>query len=243
MATELTALIADDEVLARQLLREFLLPHQDIAVIAECADGQQAAQDIARLAPDLVLLDIAMPQLNGLEVLQMTGRRHGVIFTTAYDEHALQAFDLHAVDYLLKPYSQARFDQALGRARALAGQNAPALEALLDARPGWLERVLIRDREQTHVVDVAAIEYIEAQDDYIAIYAAGRCYLKTQRLRDIEARLDPKVFIRVHRSYLINLQHLRALERQGRDGHAVRLASGVRLPVSRAGHERLTGVL
>lgn len=243
MTGDLTVLIADDEPLARQLLREYLQSHPDTAVIAECEDGKTAVRDITRLAPDLVLLDIDMPGLTGLEVLELTGRRHGVIFTTAFDEHALRAFDLHAVDYLLKPFSQARFDQALTRARALAGHGEPGLDALVAAGDRPLERVLIRDREQTHVVDVAAIDYIEAQDDYIAIYAGGHCYLKNQRLSDIEARLDPQDFVRVHRSYLINLHRLRALEKHGRDGHAARLASGARVPVSRAGYERIAGVL
>lgn len=243
MANDLTVLIADDEPLARQLLREYLRTHRDIRVIAECEDGKTAARDMIRLEPDLVLLDIDMPGLTGLEVLEMTGRRHGVIFTTAFDEHALRAFDLHAVDYLLKPFSQARFDQALARARALAGRSEPGLEALLATGDRPLERVLIRDRDQTHVIEVASIDYIEAQDDYIAVYADGHCYLKNQRLSDIENRLDPQDFVRVHRSYLINLHRLRALEKQGRDGHAARLACGARVPVSRAGYERIAGLL
>jgi two-component system LytT family response regulator len=243
MTTELSVLLADDEPLARHLLREFLRAHTDLTLLGECEDGLQAAREIVRLAPDLILLDINMPQLSGLEVLELTGRRHGVIFTTAYDEHALRAFDLHAVDYLLKPFSQQRFDLAIHRARALANKPEPALNALLQAHATPLERVLIRDREQVIVVEVATIEFIEAQDDYIALHTGSRCHLKSERLRDIETRLNPRDFVRVHRSYLINLHHLRALEKHGRDGHVALLTSGTRVPVSRSGYERLTQVV
>ncbi|MBV8047323.1 MAG: response regulator transcription factor [Paludibacterium sp.] len=243
MTQALRALIADDEALARQLIHEYLRPHPDVEVVGECENGMQTVRDIGALAPDLVFLDIRMPRLSGLEVLELTGRRSGVIFTTAYDEHALQAFDLHAVDYLLKPFSQARFDEALAKARRLLGQPSAALESLVSAPGAWLERVLIRDRDQVHVVAVAEIAYVEAQDDYIAIHAQGKTYLKTQRLADIETRLDPSCFVRVHRSYLINLAFLRALERQGKDGHAAVLADGSRVPVSRAGYERVRAAI
>jgi two-component system LytT family response regulator len=243
MTTKLRALLADDEELARQLLREYLRPHADIEIVGECDNGLDAARDIAALAPDLLFLDINMPRLSGLEVLELSGRRHGVIFTTAYDEYALKAFDLHAVDYLLKPFSRARFDQALSKARTLLGRADAALDALVADQAGWLERVLIRDRENIHVVAAAQIDYIEAQDDYIAIHAAGRTYLKTQRLAEIETRLDPGRFVRVHRSYLINLERLQSIERHGKDGHVARLADGARVPISRAGYERIRAVM
>lgn len=142
----LTALIADDELLARRLLGEYLKRHADIEIVAECENGLDAAKQISNLTPDLVFLDIQMPKLTGLEVLEATGRRHGVIFTTAYDQHALQAFDLNAVDYLLKPFSQQRFDEALARARKLLPQPQPALDAVLEQAVERLERIVIRDR-------------------------------------------------------------------------------------------------
>jgi two-component system LytT family response regulator len=234
----LRALIVDDEELARHLIREYLQGHADIEIAGECENGLDAVRQIGALAPDLVFLDIQMPRLTGLEVLELTGRRAGVIFTTAYDEHAIKAFELHAVDYLLKPFSKARFDDALARARALHAP-APALDALVARKTAPLERILIRDREQVHVIAIDQVECIEAQGDYLAIHAAGKCHLKPQRISEIEEQLDATRFLRVHRSFIISLAHLQAIERPGPDRHAARLRSGKRVPISRSGYERL----
>jgi two-component system LytT family response regulator len=241
--TRLRALIVDDEDLARHLIREYLQGHADIEIVGECDNGLDAVRQIGALAPDLVFLDIQMPRLTGLEVLELTGRRAGVIFTTAYDEHAIKAFELHAVDYLLKPFSRARFDDALARARTLHAPTletpAPALDALVARRTAPLERILIRDREQVHVIPVDQVECIEAQGDYLAIHAAGKCHLKPQRISEIEEQLDATCFLRVHRSFIISLAHLQAIERPGPDRHAARLRSGKRVPISRSGYEKL----
>ena len=166
-----------------------------------------------------------------------------MIFTTAYDEHAIKAFELHAVDYLLKPFSKARFDDALARARTLHApgtpEQAPALDALVARRTAPLERILIRDREQVHVIAVEQVECIEAQGDYLAIHVDGKCHLKAQRISEIEEQLDPARFLRVHRSFIISLAHLQAIERPGPDRHAARLRSGKRVPISRSGYEKL----
>ena len=237
--TALRALIADDEDLARRLVREFLAPHRDVEIVGECDNGLDAVKQIGALAPDLVFLDIQMPRLTGLEVLELTGRRAGVIFTTAYDEHAIKAFELHAVDYLLKPFSQARFDDALARARTLHAPAAAGLDALVARRTEPIGRILIRDRDQVHVVAVETVECIEAQGDYLAVLAEGRTLLKTQKISEIEEQLDPKNFVRVHRSFIINLAHLQGIERQGADRHLARLRSGKRVPISRSGYEKL----
>lgn len=237
MNSPLSALIVDDETLARRLLRSHLRKHPDIAIVGESDNGEQALADIARLNPDLIFLDIQMPKLTGLEVLELSGRRSGVIFTTAYDEYALQAFERHAVDYLLKPYTGERLAEALSHARHLLGRSLP--DALLNEAAAQAQRVLIRDRGQLIVVPVADIDCIEAQDDYIAIHAAGRTHLKTQSLNEIEAWLAGKGFVRVHRSWLINLARLKAIERQGKDGHQARLGGDLCVPVSRSGHARL----
>ncbi len=168
----LTALIADDEPLARSLVREYLLPHREIDVIAEADNGLEAVRQILDRAPDLIFLDIQMPKLSGLEVLQITGVRRGVVFTTAYDQHALAAFDLHAVDYLLKPFSQDRFDAAIRRAAQLLRDDAPAVGRLLAAQP--LRRVLIREGAELHILPLDEVDYIEAQGDYVAFHHAGR---------------------------------------------------------------------
>ena len=237
----LRALIVDDEELARHLICEYLQGHADIEIVGECENGLDAVKQIGALAPDLVFLDIQMPRLTGLEVLELTGRRSGVIFTTAYDEHAIKAFELHAVDYLLKPFSKARFDDALARARTLhaPASLAPALDALVARKTAPLERILIRDREQVHVIAVDQVECIEAQGDYLAVHVDGKCHLKPQRISEIEEQLDPARFLRVHRSFIISLAHLQAIERPGPDRHAARLRSGKRVPISRSGYEKL----
>lgn len=242
MNPPLRALIADDEPLARLLIRDYLGSHGDIEIIAECENGLQAEQQIRICNPDLVFLDIQMPKLTGLEVLQLTGRRNGIIFTTAYDRYALKAFDLHAVDYLLKPFSQSRFDEALHKARTQLGKAQPALDRLMQADP-ILQRILIRDREQVHVLPVETIDYIEAQDDYIAISTKGKTYLKAQSMAETETQLNPQMFVRVHRSYIINLKGLQAIERQGRDGYAARMQSGKLIPISRGGYTRIRQVI
>ncbi len=237
----LRALIADDEPLARALLREYLLAHPHVEVIAEAANGLEAVQGIQEQAPDLVFLDIQMPRLDGLEVLQLTRLRSGVVFTTAYDQHALAAFDLHAVDYLLKPFSQERFDAAMQRAEKLLRGQMPGVERLLASRP--LHRVLIRDGAELRILPLAEVDYIEAQGDYVAFHHAGREHLKAQSMSELQAQVDPKQFVRVHRSFLLNLGALLAVERTEGGGHAARLRSGKRIPVSRGGYERLRDAL
>lgn len=239
--TLLRALIADDEPLARALLREYLRAHADVDVVAEADNGLAAARCIQDQAPDLVFLDIQMPKLTGLEVLQATGLRRGVIFTTAYDQHALAAFDLAAVDYLLKPFSQERFDAALDRARRLVREDAPAVEQLVQAQP--LRRVLVRDGADLQVLPLDEVDCIEAQSDYVAFHHKGRVHLNRQRISELEAQLDARQFLRVHRSFIVNLAQVQTVERTESEAHAVRLRSGKRIPVSRGGYERLKGVL
>ncbi|WP_331350848.1 LytR/AlgR family response regulator transcription factor [Cellvibrio sp. UBA7671] len=237
MIKTLQLLIVDDEPLARALTREYLAKHKDINIIGEATNGLEAVDAINRLAPDLVLLDIFMPKLNGLEVLELTGRTSGVIFTTAYDQYALKAFDLHAVDYLLKPFSQARFDEAIVRARKLLDATpANISELIADAK---LERIVVRDRGQVHIIPLAEVEYIEAQDDYISIYWNGKSIMKTQSLSALEAQLDSQEFVRIHRSVIAKLSAVKSLERISKDAQVAVLHSGVKLPVSRAGYERL----
>ncbi len=234
-------LIVDDEDLARRLVREYLTKHLDIEIVGESEHGLQALEDINRLDPDLILLDIQMPKLSGLEVLAETGRRSGVIFTTAYDEYALKAFDLHAVDYLLKPFSQQRFDEALAQARQRLGQPAQGVAQLV--AHAKVNRLVIRDRGQTHLVPVDLIDYVEAQDDYIVVHAEGKTWMKTQSLTDLEAQLDGARFVRVHRSYLVNVESVQSMGRISKDVQSVVLKDGTALPVSRAGLERLKAAM
>jgi two-component system LytT family response regulator len=241
--------IVDDEAPARALLREYLDQEPDVEIVAECANGFEAVRTVAEIKPQLLLLDVQMPKLDGFEVLELVGGDTAVVFTTAYDEYALRAFDVHAVDYLLKPFSRERLREALARARRRLAQPraaAPAANQLsTDARPAgtWLTRIAVRDGARVTVVPVDRIDYIEAQDDYIAIYVGEGMHLKQQTLAALEAQLDSRRFIRIHRSYLLNLDRLAQLERPGKDRRDVVLRDGRRLPVSDSGYARLQQLL
>ncbi|MGZ8288815.1 MAG: LytR/AlgR family response regulator transcription factor, partial [Telluria sp.] len=201
-------IIVDDEELARGVVREYLAAHDGIDIVAECVNGFDAVKAITELEPDLVFLDIQMPRLDGFEVVELAGRKPRYIFVTAFDKYALKAFDIHAVDYLLKPFSQQRFSEALEHARARIG-SGDALGALVSGaaqRTRPLERVLIRDGSRVHVVAADGIDFIEAQDDYVRISAGGKSWLKGQRLAELESQLDPQAFLRIHRSYIVNIE-------------------------------------
>jgi two-component system LytT family response regulator len=239
--------IVDDEALARRVLREYLAQHADVEIVAECPNGFEAVRAVAEHRPDLLLLDIQMPRLDGFEVLELVGRETPVIFVTAYDEYALKAFEVHAVDYLLKPFSAARLSEALARARERIGRGerlpVDALTAAARPRQGPIARVLIRDGAQVHVLPVARIDYIEAQDDYVCFRAEGRQYLKDQTLAHLETQLDPARFVRIHRSYILNVERLARVELYAKDSRVAILRDGTKLPVSRAGYGRLGELL
>jgi two-component system LytT family response regulator len=247
-ADPLRVVIVDDEPLARMVVREYLKPHGGVEIVAECGNGFDAVKAVTELSPDLMFLDVQMPKLNGFEVLELIGRQVPVIFTTAYDQYALQAFEVHAVDYLLKPFSEERFAEALTRARGrLQSQEATTdIDRLVaDARPksGPLERVLIRDGSQVHVIPVEKIDYVEAQDDYVCFKAEGRQYLKDQTMGALEGQLDPARFVRIHRSYFLNIERIARVELYAKDSRVAILRDGSRLPVSRAGYARLAKLL
>ena len=245
--TPLRVIIVDDEPLARAVVREYLKPHPGVDVVAECGNGFDAVKAITEQSPDLMFLDIQMPKLDGFEVLELIGRSVPVIFTTAYDEYALRAFEVHAVDYLLKPFNEHRFAEALGRAREriLAKETLPVDDLVAAARPrtGPLARVLIRDGAQVHVIPVERIDYIEAQDDYVCFKADGKDYLKDQTMGAVEGLLDPARFVRIHRSYLLNIERIARVELYAKDSRVAILRDGRRLPVSRAGYTRLAKLL
>jgi two-component system LytT family response regulator len=235
-------LIVDDEHLARAVLREHLAAHADIEIVGECANGFEAVKAIAELEPDLVFLDIQMPKLDGFEVAELAGDKTAYLFVTAYDQFALRAFEVHAVDYLLKPFGAERLAQALAHARKGAARPSPVTALAHDARPPGqppLERILIRDGARVHVVPTRDIDFIEAQDDYVQIAAAGRRYLKAQRLSDLEGQLDPTLFLRIHRSWIVNLGAIVRIEPAGRDSHCAVLRGDVRAPISRSGYQKV----
>jgi two-component system LytT family response regulator len=246
--------IVDDEPLARAVIREYLAKYPEIEVVAECGNGFDAVKAVSELSPDLLFLDVQMPKLDGFEVLELLGREVAVVFITAHDRYALRAFEVHAVDYLLKPFSEERFADALERTRErLRAQRTAAAEGepldverlVAEARPrqGPLERVLIRDGAQVHVIPVDRLDYVEAQDDYVCFKADGRQYLKDQTLANVEASLDPARFVRIHRSYLLNIDRIARVELYAKDSRVAILRDGTRLPVSRAGYGRLSRLL
>ena len=239
--------VIDDEELARRILRELLAAHSDVEIVAECANGFEAVKASAELTPDLLILDIQMPKLDGFDVLELVGSRIPVIFVTAYDSYAIRAFEIHAVDYLLKPLSAERLAEALDRARErIRSREGPPVRDLLstartDRKP--IQRVLIRDRADVHVIPVEKIDYVESQDDYVAVKTGGHSYLKEQTLADLEALLDPRAFVRIHRRYVLNLARLSKIELAVTDSRVAILSDGTQLPISRAGYARLRELL
>ena len=238
-------LIVDDEHLARVLLREYLAAHPDVEIVGECANGFEAVEAIAEHDPDLVFLDIQMPKLDGFEVVELAGAKPHYIFATAYDRFALRAFEVHALDYLLKPFSRERLAEALNQARLRATQPARIDAVVKDAqaRQQPLERILIRDGARVHVVAASTIDHIEAQDDYVRIAAGGKGYLKHQRLSELEAQLDGAVFVRIHRSYIVNVGAVERIEPVSKDNHCAVLKGGVKLPISRSGYQKVRELL
>ena len=243
---KIRAVIVDDEDLARQILRELLSSHPEMEIVAECANGFEAVKAVTELNPDLLFLDVQMPKLNGFEVLELIGTDRAVVFVTAYDEYALRAFDIHAVDYLLKPFGAERFATALERVKQRMGGKLPAPAELSNAaRPPaqYLDRVVVKDGTRVYIIPTVKLDYAEAQDDYVALSTEGKKHLKQQTISSLEAALDPAHFLRIHRSYIVNLEKVTKIEPYGKDNHLVVLSNGIQLPVSRSGYVRLRAVL
>ncbi len=242
-------LLVDDEPLARDKLRGFLARHARFQLVGEAGDGLSAVSAIDELRPDLVLLDIQMPELDGFEVLATLdqARPPYVIFVTAYDQYAVQAFEVGALDYLLKPVAPDRFDQALERAeRAIdhgptadfAERLARVLEQVAPSRPK-VERFLVRERDRSSFVAVAEIDWIEAAGNYLKLHAKGGTHLLRATMKEVEGRLDPARFARVHRTAIVNLDRVRYLEPWSHGDQRIVLASGERLTLSRRYRDRL----
>jgi len=236
--------IVDDEPAARAIVAELLADYPQFAIIAECANGYEAVKACNEQRPDLIFLDIQMPKLDGFEVLELLDLKPKVVFVTAYDEHAVRAFEVHAVDYLLKPFTAARFGEVVAHAEQMVrrAESQPLANALSGVRKP-LQRIAFRDGGAIDVVPVQRIDYIEAQDDYVQVAAAGRKRIKQQTLGELATLLDPMRFVRVHRSYIVNLESLARVEPYGKDSRVVVLKDGTRIPVSRAGYERLRELL
>ncbi len=243
---KIATVIVDDEELARQLLREYAATVPDLEVVAECANGFDAVKAISELKPDLVFLDVQMPKLDGFEVLELIGREVPVIFTTAYDTYAVRAFEAHAVDYILKPFSLDRFQVAVDRSRQRIGAavpNAGELAAAAREPAHYASRIVVKDGTKVRIITTERLDFAEAQDDYVALHAEGKSYLKQQTITRLESLLDPQQFVRIHRSYLVNVARVARIEPYTKGSRVAVLIDGTQLPVSRAGYDRLNALL
>ncbi len=241
------ALIIDDEPLARSLVKEYLKSFADIAVLEECNDGFEGVKAIVQHQPDLIFLDIQMPKINGFEMLELIETPPAVIFTTAFDEFAMKAFEAHAVDYLLKPFSKERFEKALHKWLVQRTTNqTPATQNFIEKRnpqPEENNRVVVKKGSNIIIIPVNQIYYFEAYDDYVKIYTKEGMHLKKKTMSYFEGLLDAAQFVRVHRSYMINLQELTRIEPMEKDNHIALLKSGAQIPLSQSGFTRLKSVL
>jgi Response regulator of the LytR/AlgR family len=237
--------IIEDETPAREILKYYLKDYDEIDIIAECADGFAGLKTISELKPELVFLDIQMPRLTGFELIEVMTEKPVIIFTTAYDQFAIKAFELNAIDYLLKPFPKERLEGAVMKAIEKIGrkneEGKPARDLMikLPASPAPINRVVVRKGSSINLIPVDQIKYIEAQDDYVMVHHSSGKALKQQTMKFYEDNLPGTDFVRVHRSYIIRIQEINRIEPYGKDNHVAVLKSGDKLPVSRAGYKHL----
>jgi len=235
-------IIIDDEPLARSHIKSCLEKYTEFTVVAECADGFEGIKKIQELKPDLIFLDIQMPRINGFEMLELLEEKPAVIFTTAFDEYALKAFEENAVDYLLKPFGEGRFDKAMLK----VSQHAVTLDKLEQSYGKTVDesqRVVVKHQGEIRIIPADQISYIEAWDDYVKIHSGDQVFVKKKTMAFYEKSLGEKQFVRCHRSFLVNVSHISALDHHGGDNTELRLRSGFHLPVSRQGYVRLKEIL
>ena len=242
---KIRALIIEDEAPARELIKFMLKDHPDIEIAGECGDGFCGAREIKEKHPDLVFLDIQMPKLTGFELLEVIDEKPEVIFTTAFDQYAIRAFELNAVDYLLKPFSKERFDDALTKAKSRIGkerEEPDRIEKLVTTASeaeGYLTRIVFRKGAGIKIIPLNNVSYLAAEDDYVMIYYSEGKALKPKTMKYYEEHLPPSLFIRVHRSYMVNVEHISRLEPYSKDNYVAVLKSGEKIPVSRSGYKML----
>ena len=249
MNKKITAVIIDDETLGRQIVRKYISEQDDIEIIAECPSGFDGVKKINELNPDLIFLDIQMPKLNGFEMLELLDKHPAIIFTTAYDQYAIKAFEVNAADYLLKPFSPERFKEALDKARFMLKnreQQDKIVKDLIKHNQDtieYLERIVVKDGPKIHIIPVESVIYIEAQDDYVKIHAKEGSLLKQKTMRYFEEHLPPEDFLRIHRSYIVSIPHIKKIELVEKETYKLFLDEGTALPVSKSGYEKLKKIL
>lgn len=237
-------ILIDDEPLARLLLREFLEDFPEIQVVAECNDGFEGAKAIAQHHPDLIFLDVQMPKINGFELLEIITEQPAVIFTTAFDEYALKAFETNALDYLLKPISKERFQQAIHKFLSQKEQTeSVVISEIPNKQPEEQNRIVIKDGTEISIIPTSEVECIEAYDDYVKIHHKGKMHLKKKTMAYFEQTLNPKQFVRIHRSFILNVSELTKIESFEKNSYLAILRSGKRLPISRTAYTPLKELL
>lgn len=241
-------ILIDDEPLARTIIREYLLDYSGVEIVGECNDGFEGVKAIAQHQPDLIFLDIQMPKINGFEMLELIENPPAVIFTTAFDEYAIRAFETHAVDYLLKPFSKGRFDKAMQKwfekspDNQSAAEHSSIIHAVAEAGlPN--NRVVVKTNNKIRIIPLHDILYFEAADDYVKIHTADAQYLKNKTMQYFENTLDGKQFVRTHRSYIVNVQFITRLEPNEKENYLAILNQGQHVPVSKTGYVKLKQVL
>jgi two-component system LytT family response regulator len=244
----LKAIIIDDEQLARDLIRSFLLEHPSIQLVGECSDGFEGIKAIQELKPDLIFLDIQMPKISGFEMLELIEDPPVVIFTTAYNEFAIKAFEMNAVDYLLKPFSRDRFSKALDKAaeKCKHKDEGKRIKDLVNDnfyQPEKPDRILVKTGSKIKIIPVADLQYLEAQDDYVMLYVKEGKYLKQQTMKFFESLLDPSLFVRIHRSYIVNINEIAQIETYEKESYCAVLKNHTKLPISKSGYSHLKKVL
>lgn len=239
-------IIIDDEPLARSLVREYLENYPDIEIVAECGDGFDGVKAISTHKPDLLFLDIQMPKINGFEMLELLDEKPSVIFTTAFDEYAIKAFDINAIDYLLKPFNKERFDKALKRwrdTRTNIEEKTAALVETIAESDNQPQRIVIKLNNKIKIIPFNEIIYLEAAEDYVFVHTAEGRYMKHKTMIFFENALDKNQFVRCHRSYIVDVQQITRLEIYEKDSHVAILKNGAKVPVSKSGYGRLKLVL
>ena len=238
--------IVDDEPLARSIVKEYLQKHAELELAQECGDGFEGVKAIQQHKPDLIFLDIQMPKINGFEMLELVDDPPAVIFTTAFDEYAIKAFEAHAVDYLLKPFNQERFDKAIAKWLQQADSTKESTKDLLETAslsPAQAQRIVIKDGSKIKIIPAHEVFYLEAADDYVKVHTKDGYFLKSKTMGHFEQVLDANQFVRSHRSYIINISQITRIDPYEKDNHVALLKSGAKVPVSRSGYPKLKSVL
>jgi len=249
METKIKAMIVDDEYPAREIVNRYLNFFPEIEMIGECDNGFEALKKIGNLKPDMLFLDIQMPKLNGFEMLELIENHPVIIFTTAYDQYAMKAFEVNAVDYLLKPFSQDRFNTAVKKAFGLLEDKSKQRNLLKNlikhhsSKPEYLDRIIVKTGNTIKIIEIHKLIRIEAQDDYVMLYTEDGKYLKQKTMKYFEEHLDPQFFIRIHRSHIVKLSSIKQLEPYTKGTYQIILQNRTELPISKTGYQKLKDYL